>query len=295
MIMPRPVLCACVDIGSNTTRLLVAEPGPGGLREVLAQRSFTRLGRGVGADGTIAAAKLPEVGEVVAAQVQAARALGVDRLRVVATAAIRRAPNRNALLEAVRERAGVDVEVLSAEEEARLAFAGATALLDPRPPGTIGVVDVGGGSSELVVGTMGAGISWVVSLPVGSGMLADSHLHADPPAPDELTRLRAAAADAFAGLEAPRPDIAVAVGGSATSLRRLVGPVLDEQSLREALEAVVSDRCAAVARRFDLDAERVRLLPAGLAILEEAARAFAMPLTLGLGGLREGVVLTEAC
>jgi exopolyphosphatase/guanosine-5'-triphosphate,3'-diphosphate pyrophosphatase len=294
MIMPRPVLCACVDIGSNTTRLLVAEPGPNGLREVLAQRSFTRLGRGAGADGTIAAAKLPEVGEVVAAQVQAARALGVDRLRVVATAAIRRAPNRGALLAVVRELAGVDVEVLSAEEEARLAFAGATALLDPPPAGTIGVVDVGGGSSELVVGTIAGGVSWVVSLPVGSGVLADGHLHGDPPAPGELAAMRAAAAAAFAGLDAPRPDVAVAVGGSATSLRRLVGPVLDERSIGEALEAVVSDRAAAVARRFDLDTERVRLLPAGLAILEEAARAFAAPLTLALGGLREGVVLAEA-
>src|SRR4051794_8504160 len=294
MMMPTRVLCACVDIGSNTTRLLVAEPGPGGLREVLAQRSFTRIGRGAGADGTIAEAKLPEVGEVVAAQVQAARALGVDRLRVVATAAIRRAPNRNDLLEVVRQRAGVDVEVLSAEEEARLAFAGATALLDPAPAGTIGVVDVGGGPAGLVGGTVGGGVEWVVSLPVGSGMLADAHLHAAPPAPEELARLRAAAADAFAGLDTPQPDVAVAVGGSATSLRRLVGPVLDEQSLGDALEAVCSDRRAAVARRFDLDAERVRLLPAGLAILEEAARAFSAPLTLGLGGLREGIVLSEA-
>jgi exopolyphosphatase/guanosine-5'-triphosphate,3'-diphosphate pyrophosphatase len=294
MMMPTRVLCACVDIGSNTTRLLVAEPGPGGLREVLAQRSFTRIGRGAGPDGTIAEAKLPEVGEVVAAQVQAARALGVDRLRVVATAAIRRAPNRKDLLDVVRERAGVDVEVLTAEEEARLAFAGATALLTPTPIGTVGVVDVGGGSSELVVGTVGGGVDWVVSLPVGSGVLADAHLHGDPPAPGELSALRDAAAAAFAGLDAPRPDIAVAVGGSATSLRRLVGPVLDERSIGEALEAVVSDRCAAVARRFDLDAERVRLLPAGLAILEEAARTFAAPLTLALGGLREGVVLAEA-
>jgi exopolyphosphatase/guanosine-5'-triphosphate,3'-diphosphate pyrophosphatase len=287
------VLCACVDIGSNTTRLLVAEPGPDGLREVLAQRSFTRLGRGTGPDGTISPAKLPELGEVVAAQVQAARALGVERLRVVATAAIRRAPNRAALLAAVRERAGVDVEVLTAEDEARLAFAGATALLYPPPAGSVGVVDVGGGSSELVVGTIAGGVEWVISLPVGSGLLADAHLHSDPPAPDELAALRAAAAAAFTGVRAPRPDAAVAVGGSATSLRRLVGPVLDERSLAEALEVVVSDRAAAVARRHDLDAERVRLLPAGLAVLEEAARAFSAPLTLALGGLREGVVLAE--
>src|SRR5215212_6636558 len=222
----KTVLCACVDIGSNTTRLLVAEPGPEGLREVLAQRAFTRLAKGVGADGAIAPEKLGQVADVVAAQVAAARELGADRLRVVATAAIRRAPNRDELVTLVRRRAGVDVEILSAEAEARLAFAGATALLDPRPAGTVGVVDVGGGSSELAVGTLGGGVEWVVSLPVGSGVLADAHLHADPPAPAELASLRAAAAAAFAGVRPPAADLAVAVGGSATSLRRLVGPVL---------------------------------------------------------------------
>ena len=292
--MPREVLCACVDIGSNTTRLLVAEAGREGLREVLAQRCFTRLGRDAAADGAIAAGKLSEVAEVVAAQVQAARELGAERLRVVATAAIRRAPNRDALCDAVRRRAGVDVEVLSAVEEARLAFAGATALLDPAPAGPVGVVDVGGGSSELVVGTLAGGVGWVVSLPVGSGVLADAHLHSDPPAPDELAAMRAAAAAAFSGVIPPHTDAAIAVGGSATSLRRLVGPVLDEHTLSDALEAVVADRAAAVARRYDLDTERVHLLPAGLAVLEEAARAFAAPLTLALGGLREGVLLAEA-
>ena len=292
--MPRLVLCACVDIGSNTTRLLVAETGPTGFHEILAQRCFTRISRATGPDGAIASEKLGEIAEVVAGQVEAARALGADRLRVVATAAIRRAPNRDALTEAIRGRAGVDVEILTAEQEARLAFAGATALIDPPPSGTVGVVDVGGGSSELAVGTVADGARWIVSLPVGSGVLADAHLRSDPPAPAELAALRAAAAKAFGGIEPPHTDVAVAVGGSATSLRRLVGPVLDEKSIAEALEAVVADCAASVARIFDLDAERVRLLPAGLAVLGEAARAFAAPLELALGGLREGVLMEQA-
>src|SRR4029077_17827850 len=103
--------------------------------------SFTRVTQGTGPGGAIAAEKLREVAEVVAAQVDAARSCGAERLRVVATAAIRRAPNREALVDAGRRRAGVDVEVLSAEEEARLAFAGATALRTPPPAGTVGVVD----------------------------------------------------------------------------------------------------------------------------------------------------------
>src|SRR5439155_3952061 len=102
----RSVLCACVDIGSNTTRLLVAETGTNGFREILAQRCFTRLGAGTGPDGSIAREKLQEVAEVVAAQAAASRELGVARLRVVATAAIRHAPNRDALVEAIARAAG---------------------------------------------------------------------------------------------------------------------------------------------------------------------------------------------
>src|SRR3954449_2258184 len=293
-MLPTYVLRACVDIGSNTTRLLVAEPRPEGLREVLAQRCFTRLGRATGPDGAIAAEKVAEIAEVVAGQVQAAQALGCARLRVVATAAIRRAANRDELVAAVQARAGIEVDVLSAEEEARYAFAGATALIDPPPPGSIGVVDVGGGSSELAVGTVAEGARWIASIPVGSGVLADAYLHSDPPTPEELARLRDAAARAFGAVQPPHADVAVAVGGSATSLRRLVGPVLDEQTIGDALAAVVAERAASVAREYDLDVERVRLLPAGLAVLEEAARAFAGPLQLALGGLREGVLLEEA-
>src|SRR3954447_18201225 len=229
------VLRACVDIGSNTTRLLVAEPRPEGLREVLAQRCFTRLGRATGPDGRISPDKIAEVAEVVAGQVQAAQALGCARLRVVATAAIRRAANRDELVAAVRARAGVGIDVLSAEEEARYAFAGATALIDPPPPGAIGVVDVGGGSSELAVGTVAEGARWIASVPVGSGVLTDAHLHSDPPTPAELANPRHAPPRPFGAVQPPHADVAVAGGGSATSLRPLVGPVLDEQSIGAAL------------------------------------------------------------
>src|SRR5829696_10062570 len=120
--------CACIDIGSNTTRLLVAEPGTGGhaLRDVAADRAFTRLGAGRAPDGTILPARIALVAEVVAAQVAQAREAGARRLRTVATAAVRGAPNQEALCAAVQARAGVPVEVIGPEEEARLAFAGAT-------------------------------------------------------------------------------------------------------------------------------------------------------------------------
>ena len=164
------MLCACIDIGSNTTRLLVAEPSGGQLREILAQRAFTRLGKGLRDDGHISAGKIEEVARVVATQVRVARELGADPIRAVATAAIRDASNYEEVCAAVLQAAGVPVAVLSGEEEARLAFVGATKMLGHPVSGEIGVVDVGGGSSEIVVGTLDAGRDLVGVLPDRLGL-----------------------------------------------------------------------------------------------------------------------------
>jgi exopolyphosphatase/guanosine-5'-triphosphate,3'-diphosphate pyrophosphatase len=288
------VRCACVDIGSNTTRLLVAEPGADGrLREVLTRRAFTRLRRGQGADGEVHADAVAEIAEVVAGQVALARAAGAERVHAVATAALRDAANREAVLAAVRERAGVDVRLLSGDEEARLAFAGATGSLDDAPEGLVGVVDVGGGSSELVVGTLAAGVRWSASVRVGSGVLADAYLHGDPPAAAELHAVREHVAGAFEGLDAPRPGRAYAVGGSATSLRRLLGAVLDHDSLTRGLRVLASAPVAEIARAYALHPERARVLPAGILLLDEAASVLGAPLSICGGGLREGVLLEE--
>ena len=122
--------CACIDIGSNTTRLLVAEAAHGRLDPVLEQRAFTRIGRQIDALGAIPEQTIATVAEVVGAQRAAAEAAGAAHIRVVATAAIRRAANRDALVAALRGRAGVEVAVLSADDEGRLAFAGATRTLE---------------------------------------------------------------------------------------------------------------------------------------------------------------------
>src|SRR4051812_18516950 len=167
-----PVLSAfyaCIDIGSNTTRLLVAQPADGQLREVLAQRAFTRLGKGLRRDAPIPPEKLDEVAEVVATQVRLAEELGAGELRAVATAVIRRAPNGADLCQAVRARSGVDVEILDGDEEARLAFVGATKTLGHPVDGEVAVVDVGGGSSEIAVGTVAGGVRWAASFRIGSG------------------------------------------------------------------------------------------------------------------------------
>jgi len=288
------MLCGCIDIGTNTTRVLVAEARPGGLREVLQRRAFTRLGRGLAPGGAIPAARIAETASVVAELHALAERTGASSIRAVATAVIRRAANRDEFCDAIRSHGGVEVCVLDGEEEARLAFLGATRTLGRPLPGRVAVVDVGGGSTEIAVGTLAGGVEWSMSSAFGSGFLADTYLGGDPPTPDELAAVRMHAARALAGM-APGPvDIAIAVGGSAASLRRLVGEALDEQRLTRALRVLTSGPATDVAARFDLDAQRVRLMPAGLLALDAAADALGRPLQIGCGGLREGVLLDLA-
>jgi exopolyphosphatase/guanosine-5'-triphosphate,3'-diphosphate pyrophosphatase len=285
---------ACIDIGSNTTRLLVADSDDVSLREVHQERVFTRIARGHLTGGGISEAKVAELADVVADQLRVARALGATEVIALATAAIRRASNRDELSEAVRTRCGLEITVLTEEEEARLAFVGAARALGRSPDGALGVVDVGGGSSELIVGRVPNAVDWSRSVAVGSGDLADVFLHSDPPSPSELGRARQHVVQAFLDVAIPRTCLAVAVGGSATSLRRLAGERLDEEALERSLLLLGTTTATDVARRFGLDRERVRLLPGGLLILQAAAERFDAALRIGHGGLREGALLEAA-
>ena len=283
--------CACIDIGSHTTRLLVADSRDGVLRELLAQRAFTQIGKSIGKDKAIPADKVTETAEVVASQARMAREMGVGRIEAVATAAIRKAVNRDELASAVERTAGVPLRVLSEEDEARLSFVGATRSLTAPPQDTVAVVDVGGGSTEIAVGTMAGGVEWWASIPIGSGLLADGYLHSDPPTDEELRRARLHAAGAFEGMAPPATREAVAVGGSATSLRRLVGAELRHDALEKSIKILATTPSADVARRFDLAQERVRLLPGGIVIFDELSQKLGRSLQIAAGGLREGVIL----
>jgi len=289
------LLRACIDIGSNTTRLLVAECEQGRISEFHQERAFTRIGAAIDEDGMIAAEKVAEIAAVVAAQLTAAQRLGVDAVRCVATASVRRAANAAVLAEQIAQRCqGLVVEVLSGEEEARLAFLGASATSNAPAGANLGVVDVGGGSSELVVGVRPAQISWWASYHLGSGDLTAACLPSDPPEPPELAAAREHIAAVLRDAEPPPVETALAVGGSATSLVRLAGRRLDADSLGRSLRLLCSLPAASVAAEFGLDHQRVRLLPAGLLILEAAAERLRVPLRVARGGLREGVLLEAA-
>ncbi len=294
MHSPVGVRAACIDIGSNTTRLLVAECVDGALVEVHQERAFTRIGRGLAARGVIGADKIEEVVAVVRDQIAVAREHRAQQILGVATAAIRTAANGTALAEAVAAGTGLEVEIVSGEDEARLAFRGAAAMLEPAMAARcrqLGVIDVGGGSSEVVVGSAPDQVGWWASVPIGSGALTDHCLHADPPAPGELEAARHEVAAALAGLAPPCPEVVVAVGGSATSLGRVAGPVLDAAAFERALSILTSAPAAAVAERFLIDPQRARLLPAGLLVLQGAAGLLEATIQVGRGGIREGVLL----
>jgi exopolyphosphatase / guanosine-5'-triphosphate,3'-diphosphate pyrophosphatase len=285
---------ACIDIGSNTTRLLVADCVGDQLVEVHQDRVFTHIRRGMRRNGTIAGEKLEEVAAVVRNHLRQAQALGAEEVFGVATAALRRAGNAAALVAAVRRSCGLTIEVLPEQEEARLAFVGAARTLGHVPAGPLGVADVGGGSSELVVGTAPDEVSWSISVDLGSADLAHCYLRSDPPSEVEMSTARGAVAEALRGVEVPPLREAVAVGGSAASLRTLVGPLLDADAFARSLALLGGERAAEVARRFALDLERVRLLPAGLLMLQAVSELFGVALQVGRGGLREGVLLERA-
>ena len=157
--------------------------------------------------------------------------------------------------------------------------------------GEVAVVDVGGGSSEVVVGSASEGLRSVQSFKIGSGSLADDFLSNDPPSPAELRAVREYIAEFFDGIEFEQPDQAVAVGGSATSLRTLVGAALEYETLERAIRVLTGDPIADVAKRFELDPRRVRILPTGVLLLEKLSELLGQPLQIGKGGLREGVIL----
>jgi exopolyphosphatase/guanosine-5'-triphosphate,3'-diphosphate pyrophosphatase len=208
---------AVVDVGSNSVRLFlcsgVGPQGPEGERLT----RITGLRRGAGADGTIAPDALARLDACLAVYGERIAGWGAARVLVVGTSAVRDAPNRAEVDAIVRRRLGRDLIVLGGDEEARLAFLGAR-LAAPGPERVL-VVDVGGGSTELVRGGPD-GPEAEVSLQLGSVRSSERHLHGDPPRPGELRALR----DEAAALVTPavervgRADVVIGVAGTATTL-----------------------------------------------------------------------------
>ena len=218
------------------------------------RRAWLWLGEAVEAFGAIPDPKLDEVASCVAGYVGRAREHGVDRVEVLVTSPGRQAANAVELLERVERAAGVPVRLLTAAEEASFAFAGALVEL-PELAATsrVAVVDVGGGSAQIAVGTRGDGVTWCRSIDVGSTRLTRRCFQGDPPGPEALARARAEVDRLLEGIEPPPVEGVLAVGGSARALKRITGsPRLDRDGLAAATTLLARTPAAEVASSYAL-------------------------------------------
>jgi exopolyphosphatase / guanosine-5'-triphosphate,3'-diphosphate pyrophosphatase len=282
---------AVVDIGTNSTRMLVAEVDGRAIRELQRESIVTRLGEGVEATGRLGEAPQRRVFAALDRFAAAIAAHGAATRTVVMTSAVRDAANGAEFAEIVRERYGLEGPTLSGDDEARLSFLGATATRDPEDPTPLLVIDIGGGSTELVVGARGT-VEFHTSTQVGVVRHTERHLRSDPPGAGELEAL---AADARAAIQGAVPaDVreraggAVAVAGTATSCAAIdlaldpydSAAVEGHPLSRATLEAMLA-RLAAMTlaeRRgvTGLDPARGPTIVAGVIVLLEVQRAFGL-------------------
>jgi exopolyphosphatase/guanosine-5'-triphosphate,3'-diphosphate pyrophosphatase len=284
---------AVLDIGSNTARLLVAEVRGSDVDAVLELKTFLRLGAEIERTGGLSQEKLDETTRVARSYAKRARRLGVERLETIVTAPGRQGSSTQELLLALADATCGSVRVLSPDEEGALAFDGALSRADALPE-VVAAVDVGGGSTELAVGTPLAGAAWIRSVDIGSLRLTRGLLPSDPPTSSEIARARDTVRRALDRLEPPRPDLAFAVGGSARAAARIVGRTYDADDLDEVVRICARRPAAAIGETFGVDAARSETVLAGAIILAEAARVLERPLEVARGGLREGAALQLA-
>jgi exopolyphosphatase / guanosine-5'-triphosphate,3'-diphosphate pyrophosphatase len=269
---------AAIDCGTNSTRLLVADENGG---ELIRLMRITRLGQGVDRENTLAPEAIARTVDVLREFRRSMDGFGVDRVRMVATSAVRDAQNGAVFTEAAREAVGTDPEVLSGLDEGKLAYRGASADLDPFEGDTL-VVDIGGGSTEITLGRGGTVSS--VSLQLGCVRLTERFLTSDPPTPDEVVATRIAIADALTWGEQRMPELL-----GLDTRRRLVGlagTVSTLASLKLKIAAYDADRL----HHATLSISEVVDLCAMLASLSAAERSRLVGMVPG----REDVILGGA-
>lgn len=276
---------AVIDIGSNSTRLLVADVEDGRVAPVERRSTVTRLGRGVDLSGRLAAEAIEAACAAIDPYVATLQELGAEAVDAIATSAVRDADNGAAFVAELRERFALSARVLDGEEEARLAYLGATSETAPEVP-TV-VIDIGGGSTELIVGE-GRQIDFHTSLQAGVVRHTERHLVSDPPTPVELDALAGdlRALIEAATLPAPRADAGIAVAGVPTSLaaielelepydpKRVHGHVLELRSIQRMLSRLAAAPLAQRMQIPGLHPDRAPTIVAGVVTLVESMRAF---------------------
>jgi exopolyphosphatase/guanosine-5'-triphosphate,3'-diphosphate pyrophosphatase len=278
---------AVIDVGTNSARLLVADVAAGRVTPLERRSTVTRLGRGVDLSGRLSAEAIEDACAAIGEYVATVEELGAEAVDAIATSAVRDAENGGAFVAELRERFALSARVLDGEEEARLTYMGATAEQPPTEP-TL-VVDIGGGSTELVVGTA-AEISFHTSLQAGVVRHSERHIASDPPT---VVELEALATDVRGLIEAAVGDgvevsAGIAVAGTPTSLAaielalepydpaRVHGHVLQLPSVQRMLSQLASTPLAQRVEITGLHPERAPTVVAGVVILVETMRAFGL-------------------
>jgi exopolyphosphatase/guanosine-5'-triphosphate,3'-diphosphate pyrophosphatase len=276
---------AVIDIGTNSTRLLVADVAGGRVSPVERRSTVTRLGRGVDLSGHLASEAIEDVCGAIDGYLGILQELGAETIEAIATSAVRDADNGSAFIAELRERFALSARVLDGEEEARATYLGATSENPPSEP-TL-VVDIGGGSTELVVGT-GSEVAFHDSLQAGVVRHSERHVASDPPTAGELEALAADVRGLIgesvgAGVEAHQGN---AVAGTPTSLAavemelepydpsRVHGHVLALPSIQRMLSRLASAPLAERVEIPGLHPDRAPTIVAGVVILVEVMRAF---------------------
>jgi exopolyphosphatase / guanosine-5'-triphosphate,3'-diphosphate pyrophosphatase len=278
-----------IDVGTNSARLLVADVECRQVREAIRRSTVTRLGRGVDLSGQLSGEAIEATCKAIAEYVEAYREAGAERVRAIATSAVRDASNGGAFVAELRERFALSARVLDGEEEARLTYLGASSERPPSEP-TL-VVDIGGGSTELIVG-VGEQIAFHASLQAGVVRHTERHIASDPPAAAEMealaTDVRSLIETAVAGRPEASATAAIAVAGTPTSLAaiemglepydpaRVHGHVLSLPSIQRMLSQLASAPLAKRVEIAGMHPDRAPTIVAGVVILVETMRAFGL-------------------
>jgi exopolyphosphatase/guanosine-5'-triphosphate,3'-diphosphate pyrophosphatase len=288
---------AALDVGSNTVHLLVGEPHGDAVRQVHREVLMPRIGAAVTATGRIGEAKIAEVSAELHRLAGVARSHDASVLLCGATEAVRQAADRADALRAFSEAVATECVLIPGEVEARLSFRGAVSTASG--DGRFLVCDIGGGSTEMALGTR-HDVEAHVSVPVGSGFATDTWLHSDPPTDAERRECFKGVVEMLSG-SAPsgRPDHIIATGGTASTLPVLLGrdheTHLDADDLARCRDLLSEHPSGEIAKRYGLDPARARVLAGGVEIVDSVRTLYAAEhIRTTIHGLRTGMILAYA-
>jgi exopolyphosphatase / guanosine-5'-triphosphate,3'-diphosphate pyrophosphatase len=278
-----------VDVGSNTIHLLVGEVDDGAVLPITGEKVSARLGAGVEKTGRLDEGRLILAAKAITLFASIAAMNGAPSPEILATSAVRDARNGQELVDRVRDETGLKMRLISGEREAALGFRGALSAV--RHEGKVLVVDLGGGSAQLILGEAPGGPEERVSLPLGTNRTTERFVREDPPTGDELGALRE-----YTGQLLPAWDIGearvVAVGGSARAILKIMRDGLTVDRLWRLSGEIREHPSGVLAREHGLAPERARVLPAAITTLASVLEHFGKrELTVARGGIREGTLL----